>query len=730
MDTNAAPDAPEPPPEDAADLGRWALAQFPIGLAVYDRHNRLVTANDEMIRLSGLEPDRLPGRRLDELLPVAPFEEFARIGDEVLRTGRAVRADNYFVSPGDGRERAWASFFTPIKDAEGRTRGLSLAALDVTAEYRARQRLALVNDAGARIGTTLDMDRTAAELADSTVGRFADFVAVDLLAGGTGPGDGAGEGDGGRPRPGEAVALRHTARRWAVPEDPNAAAAGVPPSDSPGSPDTPASSTSPGGGYLCPPNSPPALALAAGKPARHRGDEPAVRSWAASTPALPPAVRARGIGSLLLVPLAAHDTVSGLALFVRHPDTEPFDDHDLLLAEEITARAAVCVENARRYARERAVALTLQRSLLPARLPGHAAVEVTSRYLPATAQAGIGGDWYDVIPLSGARVALVVGDVVGHGLQASATMGRLRAAVRTLADIDLPPDELLTHLDDLVVQLAQDRAAEARDGDGGDEARETDASCLYAVYDPVSRRLVAASADHPPPVLVTPDGTARFLELPPGPALGVGGLPFESLELEVPEGSLLALYTDGLVEGRGAGSGDEGGRLLRRTLARPAAGLERACDDVLAALLPERPADDVALLLARTRALDADRVGTWELPDHPASVADARKRVAAQLAAWGLEELAFTTELVVSELVTNAIRHAAPPIRLRLIRDGALICEVSDGSSTSPRMRRARAFDEGGRGLLLVAQLCRRWGTRFTSAGKTIWAEQPLSAAA
>ncbi|MFI0741812.1 SpoIIE family protein phosphatase [Streptomyces sp. NPDC021100] len=711
MDTNAAPDAPGPPPDDAADLGRWALAQFPIGIAVYDRDNRLVTANDEMIRLSGLDRDGLTGRRLDELLPGPPFAEFARIGDEVLRTGRAVRADNYFVSPGDGRERAWASFFTPIKDADGRTRGLSLAALDVTAEYRARQRLALVNDAGARIGTTLDMDRTAAELAESTVGRFADFVAVDLLPDGTGAG-----GEAGRPGAGEAVELRRTARRWSVPEDP----AG------------PAGPSSPDGSYRCPPHSPPALALAAGKPARHRGDEPAVRSWAEDTPALPPAVRARGVGSLLAVPLAAHDTVSGLALFVRHPDTEPFDDHDLLLAEEITARAAVCVENARRYARERAVALTLQRSLLPARLPGHAAVEATSRYLPATAQAGLGGDWYDVIPLSGARVALVVGDVVGHGLQASATMGRLRAAVRTLADIDLPPDELLTHLDDLVVQLAQDRAAQARDGDAGDEAGETDASCLYAVYDPVSRRLVAASADHPPPVLVTPDGTARFLELPPGPALGVGGLPFESLEVEVPEGSLLALYTDGLVEGRGSGSGPdgEGGRLLRRTLARPAAELERVCDDVLAALLPERPADDVALLLARTRALEADRVSTWELTDHPASVADARKRVAGQLAAWGLEELAFTTELVVSELVTNAIRHAAPPIRLRLIRDGALICEVSDGSSTSPRMRRARAFDEGGRGLLLVAQLCRRWGTRFTAGGKTIWAEQPLSAAA
>ncbi|KNB53941.1 SpoIIE family protein phosphatase [Streptomyces caatingaensis] len=696
MDTNAEQD-PRNRRYDPAAFGEWAFVQFPIGIAVYDRDNRLVRVNDEMVRLVGMTEEEMRGRRMTEFLTGQPFEEFAEIAARVLRTGDPVRTDNYFPAPGDGHERATACFFTPLTDGDGAVQGVSIAALDITEEYRAQQRLALVGDASARIGTTLDATRTAVELAEATVGRFADAVGVDLLESGT---------------PAAAPVLRRTAWRTVA--------------DGPAPPAATA--------YTVPPGSPPALALASGKPSLHGIDEPGVREWAEACGLLSGTAgdghdrtddgrgKADGVHSLLLLPLNARASVVGLALFARSGTTEPFDAHDLPLAEEIGARTAVCIDNAHRYARERSVALTLQRSLLPARLPSHSAVDVTSRYLPATSQAGIGGDWYDVIPLSGARVALVVGDIVGYGLQASATMGRLRAAVRTLADIDLPPDELLTHLDDLVLQLGQDRAAE------GDEPREMGASCLYAVYDPVTRHCVMARAGHPPPVLVTPGGPARFVDLPSGPHLGVGGLPFESLELELPEGSLLALYTDGLVGGDGPEPGS-GSETLREMLGRSSGSLDRTCDQVLGALLPERPADDIALLLARTRALDRGQVADWELPPHPSSVADARKRVLGQLEEWGLEDLAFTTELVVSELVTNAIRHAEPPVRLRLIRNGALICEVSDGSSTSPRMRRARAFDEGGRGLLLVAQLCRRWGTRFTAGGKTIWAEQPLTGA-
>lgn len=286
----------------------------------------------------------------------------------------------------------------------------------------------------------------------------------------------------------------------------------------------------------------------------------------------------------------------------------------------------------------------------------------------------MGGDWFDVIPLSGARVALVVGDVVGHGIHAAATMGRLRAAVQTLADIDLTPDEVLAHLDDMVSRIAEET---------DDESGVTGATCLYAVYDPVARHYTLARAGHPAPALVSPRGTAQLVDLPSGPPLGLGGLPFESIRMDVPEGSILALYTDGLIQSHSLDA-DQGLRQLLDALAVPQTPLEDLCDAAVASLSANRPGDDAALLLARTHALGEDHVASWDIAKDPAAVAPARARAARQLAVWGLDELAFTTELVVSELVTNAIRYASGPIRLRLIRDRTLICEVSDGSSTSP----------------------------------------------
>jgi Serine phosphatase RsbU, regulator of sigma subunit len=335
----------------------------------------------------------------------------------------------------------------------------------------------------------------------------------------------------------------------------------------------------------------------------------------------------------------------------------------------------------------------------------------------------VGGDWYDVIPLSGARVALVVGDVVGRGLHASATMGRLRTAVRTLADIDLTPDELLTHLDDVVIRLQR---AERRGMD------EISATCLYAVYDPVSRVCSLASAGHVLPAVVTPGDvsprTVVFPKLQIGPPLGLGGLPFETDQFELPQGSLLVLYTDGLIESR-ARDVDAALAVLSDVLAQAPASLEETCDGLLHALLPSRPADDVALLVARTLVLDAHHVATLDVPSDPAVVSQARAFASERLAAWGLEEMAFITELVVSELVTNAIRYGKSPIQLRMILQSTVTCEVSDASGTAPHLRRARDFDEGGRGLLLVAQLTERWGTRHHREGKVIWAEQLIPSA-
>ncbi|MFI5475862.1 SpoIIE family protein phosphatase [Streptomyces cacaoi] len=558
-----------------------------------------------------------------------------------------------------------------------RTSEQGVVAFQEERDRRLQWRLSMVNEAGVRIGTTLDIARTTQELADHAVEHFADLVTVDLLDAALHGHEFPSEGP---------LVLRRTAQASVSDDGPEPGAA-------------------PQELHICPEGSPEARALVTGQPAKHHGD-----TAAADAPR---------VHSTLVVPLRARGATLGVARFCRHRNPVLYDDEDLLLAQEIAARAAVAVDNARRYSYARDTALTLQRSLLPRGAPRQSAVEVAYRYLPAGDRVGVGGDWYDVIPLSGARVALVVGDVVGHGIHAAATMGRLRTAVRTLADIDLPPDELLTHLDDIVLRPS----GEASDDMDGEAAGDMGATCLYAVYDPVSRRFTLARAGHVPPALVTPDGTAEILDLPPGPPLGLGGLPFEAAELELPEGSLLALYTDGLVESRDHDV-DTGLATLRHALAQPAPSLEAICDNVIEALLPTRPDDDVALLLARTRALGADQVATWDLAAEPAAVARARSDVSRQLSDWGLEELDFTAELVVSELVTNAIRYGRPPIRLRLIHhDRALLCEVSDGSSTTPHLRRARVLDEGGRGLFLVAQLAEHWGTRHARRGKTVWAE-------
>ncbi|MFE1955924.1 SpoIIE family protein phosphatase [Streptomyces sp. NPDC059524] len=557
-------------------------------------------------------------------------------------------------------------------------------------------RLALTNRASKRIGTTLDVTRTAEELTEVCTEDFADFVTVDLF-------DSALHGTGtGSP---EVPTLHRVSQRSVLDGCPE-------------------SLLRVGETHSYPEDSEPARALATGRSVLHHITGAETPPWMAPSEPHGRALRALGVHSALLVPLHARGHTLGLVQFVRHSTSVPFNGDDLLLAQEIVSRAAVSIDNARRYTHERATALTLQQSLLPRHTVKQSAVETASRYLPAGSRAGVGGDWYDVIPLSGARVALVVGDVVGHGLHAAATMGRLRTAVRAFADIDLMPDELLTHLDDVVIRMQRE---ESRD------EGETSATCLYAIYDPVSRLCSLASAGHIPPTVVAPSttgeatGASGVVEVPVGPPLGLGGLPFETAEFELPEGSLLVLHTDGLIADRSRDL-DLALTTLHEVLASAPASLEETCDRLLAALLPGRPADDVALLVARTHALDPDHVATMDLPSDPAAVAGARAFASDVLTAWGLEELDFTTELVVSELVTNAIRYGKSPIQLRLVLQSTLTCEVSDASSTAPHLRRARTFDEGGRGLLLVAQLTARWGARHRRDGKVIWAEQDLPA--
>ncbi|MEV5803308.1 sodium/proline symporter PutP [Streptomyces collinus] len=680
------------------------LSHAPVGIAVLDTDLRYVWVNEPLDRQIPLK--RRLGRRMAEILPQAEADAFEEKMREVLQTGTPVmdyeyRGAGYTVHD---RSRAISASFFAMKDRHDRNVGIWYMIIDVTERWRAQERLALLNDAAARIGSTLDVTRTAQELTDDAVPAVADFVAVDLL-------DSVIRGEEPTPGPiGMAPVLRRAAQQ-SVREG------------------CPEASLAVGETVRRAPATPVTRCLLESKTLVERVLDRTNSPWVTVDETLGASFLDYDFRSVMVIPVRARGVTLGVATFARSRRLGPFEDGDVRLAEELVSRAAVCIDNARRFTRERTAARSMQRYLLPQDLSGGSALAVASWYLPADAPSGVGGDWFDVIPLSGARVALVVGDVAGHGINAAATMGRLRVAVRTLANLDLSPDELLAHLDDLVIGLMGAHDTDApMEAEG--EATGTaflGATCLYAVYDPVSRLCTMARAGHLPPMIVAPDGAARILDLPAGPPLGLGYLPFEAIETELEDGSLIALYTDGLIESVDRDI-DDGLSLLGNAVAAPLPTLEETGQRVIDSLLTGPPADDAALLLARTRVLAPDRVASWDLPTDPAAVAHARDLAVQKLTEWGIPDLSFTTELIVSELVTNAIRHAAGPVCLRLIRDRGLICEVSDSSSTAPRLRHARTTDEGGRGLLIVAQMARRWGTRYTKNGKIIWAEQIITA--
>ncbi|KUM95197.1 histidine kinase [Streptomyces cellostaticus] len=653
------------------------------GVLIIDAQGRLLLANDEARRLLGLEADGegrpvsglgLEPRAEQLLLSGTPAtDQVIQVGDRLLAISQRPMAQQ----PGPGGSVATLRDTTELSVLMGR--------VEV-----AQERLKLLYDAGIRIGTTLNVRRTAEELAELAVPRFADYVTVDLA-------DAVLRGE--EPNLVNMTELRRVALHGIRGDSPL-----YPP------------------GQLIPfdPSTPQASGFGSGRMVLE-ADMAAFSGWQAQAPDRARRLVAYGIHSMIAAPLRARGVILGVATFWRSKEPTPFAQEDLSVAEELVARAAVSIDNARRFTREHAMAVTLQRSLLPHALPEQSAVEVAHRYLPAEAGlGGVGGDWFDVIPLPGARVAIVVGDVVGHGLHAAATMGQLRTAVHNFSTLDLPPDELLWYLDELVTRIDQDR-----DRDNSETPTLTGATCLYAIYDPVSGLCTMARAGHLEPLVVDPHGHAELAGVPAGPPLGLGGLPYEKAEVRLPEGSSIVLYTDGLIEDRQRDI-DEGIEQLRCAIAHAGRSPDQMCGAVMDALLPTAPRDDVALVIARTRLLDGDRTAVWNVPTEPSAVAGVRACAGRLLNDWGLDEEAFTLELILSELVTNAIRYATGPISVRLIRDRSLICEVSDGSSVSPHLRRATTMDEGGRGLFLVAQFADRWGTRYTADGKVIWTEQQL----
>lgn len=665
-------------------LLKTLFTQSPIGIQVLDPELRVLRVNSAASGLSGFDHTKLVGQRLSEVFPPSDPEAAEAMVQGVLTTGEPALERLVGIRPPDDpeHEHVYSVSMFRLQNDDGRVLGFSTAVVDVTVRERALARARVLSAVRERVGRTLELDATCAELVDVLVPDFADAAVVDLFD----PvvrGEDPPSAPVGPDVPLRRVAFASTERRRESPD-----------------------STTVPFRY-------PAAWLQSLTDVRPR----LVTYRPEDTDTLDPATSPRpsGAHSAIVTPLPLPNGVLGTLSLYRSPGRDPFVDEDLDLGQEVASRTALHIDNARRYTREHTIALTLQHRLLPRHPEPRSAVE--SAHFHQAADAG--GGWFDVFPLSGARIALTVGRASGTGLDAAMTMGQLRTALRTLAALDLEPDELLARLDDTVARLSAE-SADLR-------SRRLTADCLYGVYDPLSRRCTLALAGGPRPVVAYPDGTTERADVPMAPPLGSGGgTPFACARLDLPEGSVIALHTDAFLP-EGEADGPTGLDRLRGVLADSGRPLDELCDEAARTVPAAPPGVDAILLLVRTHALPSERVSVWEMPTDPAAVATARARTRRQLAAWNLDELSFTTELIVSELATNAVRYGAPPLTLRLIKgDRTLTFEVSDSSPVSPHLRHARTSDEGGRGLFICAELARSWGVRFDDRGKTIWTEQEM----
>ncbi|ONK10293.1 SpoIIE family protein phosphatase [Streptomyces sp. MP131-18] len=639
------------------------------------------------------EADRL-AKELPHILPGMGTRDAGRIAARILELGYPVleisRHTRLPVTPDWGvprREPRRRVLPGTARGADGPADG---PAQDL--EYAAvRERLEFLNEVSGRIGSSLDLTRTIREVSAAVVPRFTD-VAGTYLREQVVAGEGFPDGPPDARTMWHRVAVEHT--------------------DEPGRWDDviPVGESMP-----FPEHTPFFRCMSTGEPVLvPRVSEEMGHAIAAQFEKrdISPLITHR---SMLVVPLKARQVVLGFMILLRHAERPEFNDMDRVTGAELAARAGLVLDNARMYTLQENVAETLQDSMLPRVQPRMAGCDTATRYLPGTRLGRVGGDWFDTIRLPGCRTALVVGDVMGHGLNSAAMMGQLRTAVQTMAALGTEPAQLLRGLDDLAQRL-------------GDHYLAT---CLYAVYDPVRSVLRVANAGHIPPVLVrAADGSSRLLDLPTGAPIGVGRVPFTTVEVPVSPGDRLVMCTDGLVEVRGQDIGT-GLAALCESAAHPAAAMDDACDTIIRALAaataPEDRKDDVALLMARLAGIPPEDVATWRLAALPAQVPHARRLVRAQLRRWRLDAVADTAELLVGEIVANAVRHAGPGgIGLRLVRADALLCEVTDGSPALPALREAGPGDDAGRGLAVVSRLARAWGSHRSGPGKTVWFEQSL----
>ncbi|MET9581401.1 SpoIIE family protein phosphatase [Streptomyces sp. DT199] len=634
----------------------------------------------------GLDADA--GKPFVDLLPPGDVPTVTRRLRQVIESGEAHVARIQRLRRGDGSELVVSMSILPAAAPE---EGLTVSVIAMA------RRLHLYA-AETAIGTSLDIGETAQSLAESLL-AWGDVAAVDLdFAVWTGEGV-----------TGKAQGRIHLRRAALVPDR-------VWPE-----------------GYMTPGDDLPGDASRLLAQAVLRDDAPQtivipdrealerVFGSPRVVRALVPGDRSAGLACIPLVLDGVPPVVLGVAEVWRRADC-PFRDGELFDLQELVARTAHHVDLARQHQREHTQVLALQRRLLPR--TGGDTIDIASVYQPATPDsAGVGGDWVNSFPLPDGRTALVVGDVVGHGLGAAATMGQLSMEARALLSAGLAPDQVLEHLDETVTVLD--------DADSGLAAGYSalGSTCCIALYDPVGHHVTLSSAGHLPPILVSPDGRAGPLSIRPHPGLGAEFAlrePFDVYTIGVPPGSMLALYTDGLVEDRDL-SIDEGiGRLSDIvSTVHPWDTLQQAARRIVSTLAPAPQRDDVTLLLARMIGYRKEDTASWRLPARGDAPARARTHVAALLRRWGIRDVTRDNVLLlVSELVTNAVRFAEGPITVRLIRAGhGLLCEVGDSGNGRPRLRRGDLLDNGGRGLSIVHRLTTRWGVRWTDTGKVVWAE-------
>ncbi|MER5686735.1 SpoIIE family protein phosphatase [Streptomyces sp. NPDC002205] len=672
--------------EDLAIL-RAMITHLPLHLHALDDRLRIVRVNAAMRGMYASSVGSLPGQVFTEAYRLAAPEEEAAVARRVMEGGEPVfdRIVRSVQGPAGSNRRTYSLSYVRLESESGGVLGLVASVMDVTDRERDLQRLKILEAVRRQVGERLEVMAVCQELTKAVVPAFSGIAVVevieDVIRGEDPPLAPVDPG----------VPLRRTAFRGLMSAYPVGEVRNLP--------------------Y----GTPFSRVLADLRPRVVPVEEDSL--WLAADPARAEAIKRSGVHSLIVAPLALRGQALGVVSFYRHGAEDPFEEEDLALTSDVCAHAALCIENARRYTRERTVAATMKRRLLPQRPATPSTVEVSHLHLPGR---GGGGAWFDVIELAGARTALVLGDVVGLGVATATTMGQLRMVVQSLAALDLEPDELMARLSDTAARLAAERAA-LPVGDPLHREPLT-AGCLIAVYDSVEHQCTIVRAGLPEPYVVFPDGSSTTLSVPAGPVLaGTDQAPFPATTVALPAGSTLAVGNEDVLR-----ASTHLRSLLDQGAAQP---LDELCD-ALAYAMRDRYETEKLVLLARAKALPAEQVLTLPLPADPEAAPRARAAARRQLAAWKIDEdSTFTTELIVSELVGNAVRYGAPPLRLRLILDGMLTCEVSDAVSSAPHLKHARTIDETGRGLFIVATVAENWGTHYEAQGKTVWAQQLTGAA-